>query len=132
MLDFSEEFLKIIKSDEILNNLNDEYIKSIMKRDKLFKDTVRCLNNHREELREEYGIIYYNYSDVCSVEDGDALSDMDYCFKVVFDRLPSAHDLSIIEKITGCEFRGQMQRNPRIFYYALPKIIHYDFPNQRR
>ena len=125
MINIFEDLKKVVEKDEILKKKNKEYVVLIRERDNYFKEVVQTLNNHREELQKEYGVPDYNYSTLPSLGKDDVVKDMEYHFKVVFNHYPSAHELKIIEDITGCRLNGQNGDN-YVFYFKLPEIIHYD------
>lgn len=125
MINIVEDLKKVIEKDEALKKMNTEYIINIGKRDNYFKEVIQSLNNHREELKNDWGVPNYNYSTLPSVEDGDNINDYKYYFKVVFNHHPSANELKIIEDITGCRFSGSGHYG-YVFYFKLPEVISYD------
>ena len=124
MLDFKEEFLEVVGKDKEMKMKHNEYMDYLVLRDTLFRDITTKLNNHRNELQKEYGLNDFNYAKVCSLDDGDDVEDMKYCFKVKFFDRPSAKDLGVIEEITGCKYNGEY-KDGRTFYFKLPTVIKY-------
>lgn len=120
MENIKKELEKVCDKDKEIKEHWEEYNRLIKERDEFFMEIVHTLNNYRAEIREEMKC--YNYSEVCSgVEHG---VDNKYSFKVVCDSRPSASELSVIERITGCKYAGDSYVD-NVFYFNLPYIHQY-------
>ena len=124
MINLAEDFKRLIELDKIIKEDEKHHLQLITERNEYFKRITLELNNHREELREEYGLKDYNYATICSFENGDGIDDMEHYFKVKFNREPTAKMLSVIEEITGCYYSPNTKEHG-FYYFKLPEIIRY-------
>ena len=122
MFDLNEEFSVTKNMSKEIKEVEDELSELKKNRLNYFKDIVKLLNNHREELREFESLQSYNY---CECRDDEYYG----VFNLHSNSKLSAKGLGIIEDITGCKFIDMYENsnNDNVYIFELERLSYRRF-----